>query len=183
MDINSKEYLEEQIDCVDRNFKGRRANYNAERFTEIRRFCAGSLTILSVGCGGHEPVSIGATHACDIAPNAEKYLRSLGWDGLFTVCSCTKLPYGDKTFDMAVCSEVIEHLPTIQDVIETFNELDRVAKRWIVTTPRFKLGKFNPEPTHKRDFAYKELEVLLKKYKPLIERKGLFFYVKSRGVR
>lgn len=180
MDINSKEYLDEQIDCVDRNFKGRRANYNKERFEIIKRFCNGAKTILSVGCGGHEPVAIGATHACDIAPNAADYLKLLGWNGVFTVCSCTNLPFPDKFFDVAVCSEVIEHLPTDQDVLKTFEELDRVAVTWIVTTPRFMRGRGNPEKTHKRDYSFKELGAILSKYQPYIYRKSMYFYVEKK---
>jgi len=179
MDVNSKEYLEENIDCCKRNFEGRHCINLPERYVIINHFSLGARSILSVGSGGHEPLKIHATHACDIAPNAEGFLRSLGWGGEFKCCSCTDLPYPTKSFDVAVCSEVIEHLPTEQDIMKTFEELDRVANKWIVTTIAAPRGKFNPEITHKHDFTFEKLVGMLSKFKVYIYQKENFFYVEK----
>jgi ubiquinone/menaquinone biosynthesis C-methylase UbiE len=44
------------------------------------------------------------------------------------------LPFIDKEFDVATCIEVIEHLPKISGIY-LLNELERIAKKIIITTP------------------------------------------------
>lgn len=44
------------------------------------------------------------------------------------------LPFKDKEFDVATCIEVIEHLPK-NSGIQLLKELERIAKKVIVTTP------------------------------------------------
>jgi hypothetical protein len=154
-------YLAEQRDVVSRAWYARKLYMTSARFARIRKFIEGCATVLSVGCGPYEPVVINATHACDVADNALTFLKLGGWSGEFRICSCDNLPYSYKQFDAAVCSEVIEHLPDLESVKKTFEELTRVAKRWIVTTPCNPLGPKNTEPTHKRAFTEELLSTLL----------------------
>ena len=177
----SKEYLEEQRDCIVRNNLGYIHNlkdpFTLERLNTIKNFCNCAKTILSVGSGGYEPYYIGATHAVDVHCIAETILREHGWKGVFSVGSCTDIPYGPHEFEVAYCTEVIEHLPTLQDVEKTFRELARVSSLWIVTTPVRDVH----EPTHKRIFTEQMLEEILLPLFPvqniMIERHGLFFYI------
>lgn len=61
------------------------------------------------------------------------------------------LPFRSKEFDVAVCLEVIEHLPR-QSGERLLNELERIAKKVIISTPNryLKQGHFdnNPLQTH-----------------------------------
>jgi SAM-dependent methyltransferase len=169
-------YLAEQHDVVSRAWCARKLYSTSARFARIREFIDDCATVLSVGCGPYEPVVINATHACDIADNALTFLKLAGWLGEFRIGSCDKLPYLYKQFDAAVCSEVIEHLPDLETVKRTFQELTRVAKKWIVTTPCNPLGPKNTEPTHKHAFTEEELIALALPQKIKVEKDDTYFY-------
>ena len=179
------EYLAEQKDTIQRNFEGYKKNIRDPitkmRLNTCKQFLMTYDTNLhrsiSVGSGGFEPIYLGLMHACDVHSISHELLMQRNWKGDFTVCSCTDLPFYVKQFDAAVCSEVIEHLPTEQDVIDTFKELNRVAKRWIVTTPTRDVH----EPTHKFIFTLDDLQRLtadVQKDKTIfIEKQGLFWFI------
>jgi len=179
--ILTKEYLDEQRDCIQRNFDGYKRNskdpVTIKRLQNIRSFIMDfSPTysrILSVGCGGFEPGWIGADYACDVHELSGRILLEQGWAGHFCVCSCDDIPYPAKFFKVAVCSEVIEHLPAKETARAAFYELDRVADHWLVTTPARDVG----EPTHKFIFTEDDLRGMTSGLKCLIERQGLFFYI------
>jgi hypothetical protein len=175
----TEDYIKENIDVIQRNFKNRRFLKRNPRWEVILPFCSGARKILSVGSGGVEPTIINATHAIDIHSLSGHYLRLLKWRGFFRVANCTDIPAPDKYFDVAVCSEVIEHLPELSQIIETFHELNRVAKRWIATTPANPLGPLNIEPTHKRFLDLETLKKLTSKYKTEVFREGNYNYVKK----
>lgn len=179
MKINSKEYLTAEEDVVRRNFRNRRWVKRNERWSTILPFIGRSKIILSVGGGAVEPTIIHATHAIDIVPIVEHYLRLLKWRGHFRCCSCTNIPAPNKYFDVAVCCEVIEHLPTMSDIIQTFKEVNRVAKKWIFSTPANPLGPMNPEKDHKRAFTIEQLKTLTSKYKVEVFRVGMYNFVKK----
>lgn len=179
--IHTKEYLDEQEDCIRRNFAGykvrsRRGKLDVTselRLASLKYFCFGAKTILSVGSGGFEPVYIQATHALDYHKVSGELLASQNWPGTFVIGSCDELPFPDKSFDAAVCSEVIEHLPDLETVKKTFLELDRVSKKWIVSTPNI----FLDEPTHKRVFTEQDLIELTYGLNAKVFKRGPFFYV------
>lgn len=175
--ILTPEYLAEQEDCIKRNFEGYKKNIKDVatklRLEVLKRFCEGIAPTLSVGSGGFEPVYIGVTDACDVHPLSGELLKNQGWKGNFKVCSCDALDYPDLSFAVAVCSEVIEHLPDLETVKKTFLELDRVACKWLVTTP----CKNVHEPTHKFLFKFDDLEKLTSGLNIHIDKRGLFWYV------
>jgi len=180
----TKEYIAECEDCVYRNFKKIDGDRKSERVHQrskiIKNFCKGAKKILSVGCGPFEPIDINATHAIDVAINSRDYLREQGWKGSFYLGSCDNLastwgkvaPYGLPRFDVAVCSEVIEHLPDLDIVKKTFQEVNRVARRWIFTCPDW----IGTEPTHKRAFNEKMLKAVTSGLKVRIEHRGRYCY-------
>lgn len=160
----SKEYEEEQDEVVTRNFKARYAIMNYLRFKVAKKFMEGQKKTLCIGSGGFEPKYMNATHACDVVPLSGELLKTLHWNGEFKVCSCDDLPYKDKEFDVAICQDVIEHLPSLNTVAQTFKEINRVAWHWLVTTPcasaMGKRDKWNIEPTHKLFLTESLLEYL-----------------------
>ena len=146
----TEESLKKRADAdVDALIKINSAYWDGDRYKIIKGFCKPGGKILSVGCAVREPIIIGATHACDLSPKSGPFLAGNGWRGDFKVASCLKLPYADKSFDIAVLSEVIEHLPGIAAVIDAMCEISRVAKRFIITTPNS--AKIKPQcqnPNH-----------------------------------
>lgn len=181
----TKKYIAECEDNVYRLFKqidgDRKSQRVQDRSKIIKDFCKGAKKILSVGCGPFEPIDINATHAVDVAKNSEEYLRKQGWKGSFFLGSCDNLAIGwgyDRAkFDVAVCSEVIEHLPDLDIVTKTFQEVNRVADRWIFTCPDW----IGTEPTHKRAFSYKMLQNVTEGLKVRIEHRGRYFYITHDG--
>ena len=173
----TKEYIAEQEDTIKRNYDVHISWGNnpfiRERYMTLREFCKGSKKILSVGSGGVEPLAIHATHACDVSPVAYELLKKNKWPGQFFISSCDNIGAANKEFDVAVCSEVIEHLPDLETVKKTFSELDRVSKKWIVTTPCVDVK----EPTHKFLFTEEQLRELTKNYKVMILKKDIHYYV------
>jgi SAM-dependent methyltransferase len=103
-------------------------------FTERQvdlRVRAGS-PVLDVGCGeqpfrGRIEARGGTYLGCDISQTAGK---SVG-----VICTVTRLPFADRSFDVVLCSEVLEH---VEDPDGAFGEMLRVLKEdghLIVTTP------------------------------------------------
>jgi SAM-dependent methyltransferase len=54
---------------------------------------------------------------------------------IFIKADGKKLPFREKSFDLAFCSAVIEHVGSRQEQIQLLAELVRVAERVVVTTP------------------------------------------------
>ena len=144
------EYLAENEDVIRRSTLYVMKGHDPDRYGGLVRFAqpfqSPTARILSVGCSGYEPILYHATHALDVLPLAHDYLKENGWTGEFVAGSVTALPWPDKFFDCAICSEVVEHLPADEDVLDAFREIDRVAKNWLITTPASPI----PEHTHKR---------------------------------
>jgi ubiquinone/menaquinone biosynthesis C-methylase UbiE len=147
------------------------------------------FTILDIGCGPGRHVSalysfkkvnaIGADLNLDDLRQGVKRLEyhdSLGahcggtWS--FTTADITTLPFADATFDLVICSEVMEHIPDQEKAAE---ELLRVLKpgcNLVVSVPRFWPEKicwmlsdeyFNANQGHIRIYKKKELVRLIEK--------------------
>jgi len=153
--ILTKEYLKTAEKDINNLSKIDKGYWQGSRYEILKKFCDGAAKILSVGCGPREPTIINATHAVDITPLSEFHLRSLGWRGFFYESSCTALPFENKSFDVVICSEVIEHLPTTDDVIKTFHEVSRVGRKWIITTPNSAVI----DPRH-QNFSHKQFFIV-----------------------
>lgn len=179
----TKEYIAEQKKCINDNYRTHKSWEKIprikERYLTLKKFCEGAKKVLCLGSGGVEPIVIGATHAVDVDIIAGDLLRKQGWKGSFYVGSCDNLAAGwsmrGKFFDAAVCSEVIEHLPDIENVKKTFQELDRVAKKWIVTTPCIKIN----DPGHKRVFNPKMISECTQGIRIKLEKKDIYWYISS----
>ncbi len=184
----SPEYIKQQERVIKENFENRHYVLQSERFKILKRFVEGAKKSIDIGSGGFMPHYLGVTHACDISPLSGRLLKGLGWKGKFKVCSCDKLTYLDKSFDVAVCSEVIEHLPKLDMVIKTIYEINRIAKKWIITTPCASAPGFrdawNKEPDHKHFFTAVDLIKLSRPISVTVEvlyDKGVYYaFLKNR---
>ena len=129
--------------------------------------------IISIGCGGYEPVLVNASYALDITPVSRDFLKRAGWPGTFVLGSCTDLPFPDNKFQCGLCVEVVEHLPTWHDVEKTFSEINRVCRHWLVTTPLQK----GSVTDHKRALTRDQVEKFAKTYGAKFMRFSLWWFV------
>ena len=182
---DSPEYMAKCEDTIRRNFEGYAKNIRdkvtLKRLNTIKKFIQiqqpqtdkNINRILSVGSGGFEPKFIGANFACDVSCLSHKLLDSIDWKGVFICCPCDRIPYPPQYFDVVYCTEVIEHLPALDDVRRAIEEVARVGKFWLFTTP----NKDVHEPTHNFIFSKKDLIKLTEGIPCHIEEQGIFFYI------
>ena len=60
------------------------------------------------------------------------------------------LPFAMRSFDLVFSNAVIEHVGDERDQIKFLNEIDRVGKNWIVTTP----NRFFPIESHTQKLIF-----------------------------
>lgn len=173
----SPEYITENEDVIRRSTLYIMQGHDPDRYWNLvefaKPFMATNGKILSIGCSGFEPTLYHATHAIDISPIADRFLKYNDWKGVFAVGSVTHLPYENQEFDLAICSEVIEHLPTDNDVRNAFLEISRVAKNWLITTPASPI----PEPTHKRFWPIEIASQWAAQFDAVIVRVNLWWFI------
>jgi len=166
-------------DCIDRNFlqmhNALKCPVNAPRHKILKAFVGDDPSSISVGCGGYEPAVIGTKYASDLQARAQEYLTRVGYVGSFQQGDVLDLPFKYLEFKVGVCSEVIEHLNTEQDVSKAFSEIHRVAEKWIVTTP----CKGCSDPDHKFLFTEDQLHRLIGDIPHEIFKYGYFFYISN----
>jgi len=105
-----------------------------QAFTErqVDRCVREGCSVLDVGCGeqpfrGRIEARGGTYLGCDISQTAGKSVDVIG--------TVMRLPFADRSFDVVLCSEVLEH---VEDPDGAFGEMLRVMKEGghlIVTTP------------------------------------------------
>ena len=143
---------------------------HAERYRLLRSFLSapGGLK-LDAGCGEIEPILVGndpTLVGMDRSLVALKRLREAGFRGHLVLGDVRSLPFKSGSFKRAVSSEVIEHLPSLEDAKRMLRELDRVSLRSLITAPnREKLFRALYHPLchdHKLFFSEKSILRLLR---------------------
>jgi SAM-dependent methyltransferase len=100
---------------------------------------------------------------CDQSPHAIERGKSQGRLKEAMVADITRLPFEDQSFDLVVCSEVLEHVP---DDTQALKELLRVAKsKVLITVPAHAYLWTDSDVLllHHRRYSQKELLDLIKK--------------------
>jgi len=128
-----------------------------ERYALVKGFASCFGQVLSIGSASYEPIYCRCSHALDISPITGQLLMGKGYNGQFIAGDCCALPFPDQSFECGLLCEVIEHLPTFSDVAAAVNELDRVCRSWLITTPFTP----SPEPDHKRLLTFKDCAELV----------------------
>jgi hypothetical protein len=138
-----------------------------DRLEILKKFLSDSAGfILDCGCGEIEPMfvcNVPNAVALDIGASGLKNLKANKFMGSLVLGSCTHLPFRNKCLEKSICSEVIEHLPTDLDVKKCLEELERVSRAFIVTTPNNQFDFRWLEQTHKRFFNTKSRRRFLSK--------------------
>jgi len=107
--------------------------------------------VLDVGCGtGRHACEIFRTLGADVAGidlNMEDlrkaaltlYLLDDTSDGSWIIsrADATKLPFKDSSFDVVICSEVLEHIPDNRAAIAELVRVLKEGKKLVVSVPRF----------------------------------------------
>ena len=112
-------------------------------------------TVLDVGCGSGEGLKILAQRATDtLGIDLDDRLRRT--DVRVEIKPVEAMP--DKSYDVVVCMDVIEHIERDRAFVL---ELARVARNAVfVTTPNYTLSR-NRNPYHVREYTPREFERLL----------------------
>lgn len=76
----------------------------------------------------------------------ERGLQTGGWDTkeIDIVCDVTDVPEDDASFDVILCSEVLEHLPDPQKALAEFHRLLKPDGKLVLTAPFCSLTHFAP---------------------------------------
>lgn len=129
-----------------------------------------SKTLLDIGCGAGRVGLVIKRHrkifltGCDsFAPYLDICEESKSHDKL-TLCDIRELPFENKSFDVVLCKEVIEHLKK-NEAFELIKKMEDISKRKvIITTP---VGKYeqheydnNPYQKHNSTWEPSELKKL-----------------------
>lgn len=87
-------------------------------------------TIIDVGCGNgiitNELSNNWKVVGLDISEEAIKYVKCEA-----VIASGTSIPFQDKSFDLVLTSEMLEHLSD-SDLSKTIEEISRIAKKYII---------------------------------------------------
>lgn len=125
-------------------------------------------TVCDIGCGIGYGAKVlkesGASRVfgADVSKKAISYAKSnFGQYAEFSIQTCTKLRlYADDSFDVAVCSEVLEHVKEYSKQDTALEELRRVTKYQGIIL----LGTPNSELLANHGFSFAELSSLLERY-------------------
>lgn len=152
-----------------------------------------SSRILDVGCGegivdnfliNNLPVSENQIVGLDVELNCLRIARTINPGVKFYQGSVYELPFQDRSFDLVLALEVLEHLKFPEKAI---GELNRVSKDWvIISVPndrmfrlgnilRFKyLSSWGKTPDHIQHWGKRTFTSLISKYMRIIKMKTPF---------
>jgi 2-polyprenyl-3-methyl-5-hydroxy-6-metoxy-1,4-benzoquinol methylase len=142
----------------------RRNFVNHRRFYEFCAQFAGDRVVYDIGCGsGHGLGTLagagpGALAGCDLSRHAVAYARRrYGALATITRQDAVELEYEDQVADVAICSEVLEHVRDYGCEARLLRGLARITRPGglvILSTPNLEVS-----PGH--GFAYRELSALI----------------------
>ena len=95
------------------------------------------LVALSILVAGSVPAGAGENEGAMVTLDLEKEGEGgrAGW-GIFTG-DITKLPFADRSFDIVICSEVLEHIPDEDEAIREITRVLKPGEIMAVSVPRF----------------------------------------------
>ncbi len=120
-----------------------------DRLRILKNF-SDNKSVIDIGCGPFEPLLIANNSgvvATDVSHKALLHLKREGFKGELVLCDGRELPFKEGSFQMAVCSEVIEHIDS-KDFKRLVKESTRVSLFVVLTTPNCSYGLKIMDSTH-----------------------------------
>ena len=151
-------------------------------FTEtINPYISETSNILDVGCGEgfmlkliHENHPKSKLIGCDLSPKAIEKAKIILPNFDFYVSDGYCIDFPDKTFDVVVCTEVLEH---VYEPAKMLAEIKRLSQRYVLLTvphePFFRLGNLisgkylstlGNHPEHVKQFGKSKFRSLCNEY-------------------
>jgi len=110
--------------------------------------------VLDAGCGGGRHLSETFRYAgvnvvgidmnradADVANRTLNVMHHEGEDGggakLVCASDITRLPFADESFDVVICSEVLEHIPDLDRAVSEIIRVLKPGKSLVVSVPRY----------------------------------------------
>jgi SAM-dependent methyltransferase len=122
---------------------------------KILRELPPGLRLLDAGCG-EQPFRIFCSHLDYVSQDFARYdgkgdgagFQTGTWDygchPLDLTCDITSIPESDGSFDVILCTEVLEHVPDPVKALREFSRLLKPQGKLIVTAPFCSLAHFTP---------------------------------------
>ena len=124
--------------------------------------------VLDAGCGRKSNLRLVKKRLTTVGLDHYKpYLKESRKKSLhdkYVLGDVRRMPFEDKSFDVVVSVEVLEHMPK-KDGLKMLKEMERVARRIVLTTPNGFLPTYprvddNPDEAHLCGWSVSELESL-----------------------
>lgn len=153
--------------------------HHLSRYMFASKFANGKR-VLDIGSGaGYGTQMLAETAAfaagCDISLESAKYARSVYGDTVdnvrFAQSNCLALPFADRTFDLVVSFEVIEHLEQQNQMVSEARRVLKPDGMFIVSTPERE--RYNAagvaNPFHAKELNRDEFYELLRRHFDSVE--------------
>lgn len=121
-----------------------------------------SLKILNVGCGTGGTIklleSYGTTQNVDVSDEAIKYMKKSGFKNITKISDIT-LPFKDKSFDLVVAFDVLEHIEEQEKALREWSRVLKKDGRVFITVPAYQWlwSTHDVSLQHKRRYTAKKL--------------------------
>lgn len=146
---------------------------------------------LEVGCGlgffSKKAVSLGAkVTGIDVGPKLIKKCRKLAPQATFKVASATNLPFNNDSFDIVLCTEVIEHVDRPEKAVAELIRVVKPAGLLVITSPNklfkpifdfFSLVRVRPYHGHEKWFTPRLLKKLITDNGGKIKKERFFNFI------
>ena len=139
-----------------------------------------SILDVGTGTGGNLPMlnRFGKASGIDVSGQAVAFCKIRGFDTVIQ-CPIEKIEFADKTFDLATCLDVLEH---VAKPVEALHEIKRVLKdsgKMIIAVPAFRIlwSQHDEALSHLRRYEKKSLVADLKEGGFKVEKIGYFFFL------
>jgi ubiquinone/menaquinone biosynthesis C-methylase UbiE len=117
------------------------------------------------------------TVAFDAAPEAVAWARAkYGWrpNLYFVTGDASALPFGDESFDLICCFQVLEHLARPVQFLADARRVLAPGGTLVLSTPNAAAAGTGPNPHHEREYSAGELADLLDEEFDDVELRGVF---------